>query len=250
MPKSLLKRTAILVFSIYALYSFVLVSLYHYLAADIVLMDTLWLDAADLLMQWVEVFGISVIFALLISAVYHYGVKPCRNLYLLLFGALAFKYIAAIVSLSVVYGSLDLTYDYSSYLISLLIEVGLAALMVALCHKHATAHFSRNRATLNAAKTLGVDTDTEAPLLPFQMLFDRKNLIQRAVMIGMGIFAALRLAAFIISDIAFSMAGVTFTAADIPVMLVYWVLQIFLPCFLGYLLIIFCVRVFERFHKA
>ena len=246
MPKSLLKFFSITMFAFFAFYSGVLVSAYHVISADLVLMDTLWYDAVDLLMQWAEIFGTALLVAFVIFAVYRHGLLPCKPLFYWMGGALIFKYVVAVIALSVVYGSFDITQDYTGYIVSLLIEAGLAAAAVYFTDKYTLIHNDQARTRQNAAAALGIPAETADPLLPFAKIFGMKNPLQRVVTIVMGIYTVARLAAFIISDIAYSMMGVTFTAADIPVMLVYWILEIFIPCFLGYLLIVFTLKQLNR----
>ncbi|MBP3396696.1 MAG: hypothetical protein J6L87_05950 [Clostridia bacterium] len=246
MSRSAFKFFVILLFAALALYSCVLVPAYQYIVSDLVLMDTLWFDVVDLLLQWMEIFGTAVLFAFVVFAVYYPEPLGLKKLLLLLGGALLFKYAAAIIAISIVYGTIDFTYNYSGYVAAFLIEAGLCTLILLLCRKYIKKHRETNRATQNAANMLGIAAELEPPLLPFASLFDRKNPLQRTVMLSVGIFTLLRLASYILSDIAFSMAGALFTAADIPVMLVYWLILILIPCFLAYLLICLMLRFAER----
>ena len=95
MPKSFLKAVAILVFATMALYALVLVPLFEIIACDIMLMDTLLFDAIDLLIQWTEIFALILVLAFLLIGVEKAGnANDCRSLFLLLGGALLFKYTA------------------------------------------------------------------------------------------------------------------------------------------------------------
>ncbi len=242
MPKSFLRLPAIIAFSVYTLYSCVFVALFHYFSSDFVLIDSLWFDAVDLFMQWVEIFGIALIFAFLVIGVHRYGASAARPLYFLLGGVLLYKYITAIVTISVVYGTFDITYDYSGYIVSYLVEIGCCALLIYLCDKYTKAHTARNKEIAHAAKTLQTDAVHLPDLLPFKKIFDSQNPIQRAVLTAVGVFTAVRLLAFVLSDIAYSMMGADFYVSDIPVMLIYLTLQIFIPCFIGYLLTLWTVN--------
>ncbi|MBE6594810.1 MAG: hypothetical protein E7644_03305 [Ruminococcaceae bacterium] len=227
----------ILLFAALALYSCVLVPVYQIFASDLVLMDTIWFDIVDLLLQWTEIFGTAVLFSFAVFAACHPQPLGSKKLALLLGGALLFKYVAAILAISVVYGTIDFTYNYSGYVVAILIEIALCALIFFLCRRLVTRREEKKRATQNAANALGIAVEPEPSLFPFRSLFDRHNPLQRTVMLSVGAFTLLRLLSFILSDIAFSIAGVLFTAADIPVMLVYWLILILIPCFLAYLLI-------------
>jgi hypothetical protein len=206
----------------------------------------LWSSAGVGIALGIGFYEAAIVGTFAIFAVYRYGLLACKPLFYWLGGALVFKYVVAVIALSVVYGSFDITQDYTGYIVSLLIEGGLAAAAVHFTHKYTLAHNEQARTRQNAAAALGISTEAADPLLPFAKTFGVQNPLQRVVVIVMGIYTMARLAAFIISDIAYSMMGVTFTAADIPVMLIYWILEIFIPCFLGYLLIIYTLKLLDR----
>ena len=63
MSKPFLKIAALLVFPVMILYALVLVPSFEIIASDIMLMNTLLLDAVDLLMQWAEIFALILIMA-------------------------------------------------------------------------------------------------------------------------------------------------------------------------------------------
>ena len=246
MPKSIFKPFLILMLVVHALYSCVLIPLYQIIACDLVLMDTLWFDAVDLLLQWVEIAGSAVLFAFAAFSAVQWKKAYLKQTVLCLGGVLLFKYVAAIIAISVVYGTLDFTYNYSGYVAAFLIEAGLCALLTVLCYRLVLVRDARIRATQNAATTLGITVEQESPLLPFNSFFDKKNPLLRIVMLAMGVYTALRLLSFILSDIAFSIAGVLFTVEDIPPMLLYWLILILIPCFLAYLLICLLLK---KAHK-
>jgi hypothetical protein len=246
MQKPVFKPFLILLLALLALYSCVLVPAYQIIASDLVLMDTLWFDAVDLLLQWAEIAGSGALFAFAVFGAVRGGRQELKRMLLILGGALLFKYVAAILAISIVYGTIDFTYNYGGYIAAFLIEAGLLGALLYFSCRLSEQHQAKNRATKNAAATLGIAAQQEPPLLPFTAFFERKNPLQRIVMLAMGVYTALRLATFIISDIAFSVAGVLFTAADIPVMLLYWLILILIPCFLTYLMICLLLRWAEK----
>ena len=124
MPKSFLKTAALFVFPVVILYALILVPAFEIIACDIMLMDTLLFDTVDLLMQWAEIFALALILSfLLVGVARATSLGDCRNLFYLLGGALLFKYLGAILALSVVHGSFDVTSDYGSYVLALALEL-------------------------------------------------------------------------------------------------------------------------------
>ncbi|MBQ8356255.1 MAG: hypothetical protein IJX39_00440 [Clostridia bacterium] len=246
MKRTDLRLPALVIFGIYAVYSCALIPLYQYLSADLVLSDTLWWDIVDFFLNLFEVLGVAASFGFLIHSIYHYGAKKCRGLYILIGGALIFKYVASIIAISIVGGSLDLTADFSSYVVSLLMEVTELTLVILLAHKWISAHIAQNRALKNAAETLGQEFIPRGETLPFRKLFSRTNPLQRPAFWGMIAVTVLRLISFVIGEIAYTLVGYGFSAADIPVILLYWLLLIFIPSFLGYLLALGCILLAEK----
>ena len=243
MPKSFLKTAALFVFPVIALYALILVPAFEIIACDIMLMHTLLFDAVDLLMQWVEIFALALILSFLLVGVARAdSLGDCRNLFYLLGGALLFKYVGAILALSVVHGSFDVTSDYGSYLLSLVLELLPCALLVWLTHRRKTADDAQKKDLARAAKTLGEVLPEESDPLPFTALFGRNNPLQRIAYLTLGVLTAIRALAFIASEIAYTMLGFAPSASDLPVMLLYFFLLILIPCFVGYLILYGAVR--------
>lgn len=243
MPKSFLKAVAIFVFAVMALYALVLVPLYEIVACDIMLMDTLLFDAIDLLMQWTEIFALTLILAVLLIGVYQTGdVKECRTLFALLGGALVFKYVGAVLSLSVVHGAFDITLNYGAYLVALLLELIPCALLIFLTHKYVTNQSTKEKERARAATILGKHVAPAAPLLPFAKMFDRSNPLQKVAYICLGVLTAIRAIAYIASELAYTMLGFTYHLSDLPITLLYLFLLVLLPCFIGYLILFAVVK--------
>ena len=243
MPKSFLKAAAIVVFSIMALYALVLVPFFEIVACDIMLMDTLLFDAIDLLMQWTEIFALILILAFLLIGVWKVGnAKDCRSLFLLLGGALLFKYVGAVLALSVVHGSLDVTLNYGSYIVSILLEVAICALLSFLTHKYVVTQEKLKKERDHAALILGQEPESEPLVLPFTKLFDRKNPLQKIVYITLGIVTGIRALSYIAEEIAYSMLGFTYHLSDLPITLLYLFLLVLIPCFIGYLMLFATVK--------
>ena len=242
MNKKALRTPALFLFGIFLIYACVLSPLYQYIANDFVLSDTLWFDVVDFFFQLFEMLGISLAIAFLCRGVYQYTYKKCLPLYLLCVGALLFKYVAAIIANAIVIGTLDLTADYSELIVSFFCELFLLALAVFLTHRFTYRRVCEDKEKARAAKTLGKEYVPTADYLPFRKLFSRQNHLQRAIFWSILAVAIFRVISYIIWDIAYSLMGAFFTAADIPITLLYWLLLIFLPAFLGYLLSLFLLN--------
>ena len=230
MEKRSLALPALWLFGIYALYGCVLTPISHYILSDVVLQNTVWFDILDLLCSHAEIYGAALLFGFLAGAVYHCGVKNSVPLYLLSGGALLFKYICAAGAICVVDRSIDLTGSLFEYLFAFLIECLLAVLVVFLAHRLISPALARYRARREAAAVLGKDLGEGAGCLPYVGLFRWRNPLQRTLFLAMIVLAAARIIAFTV-DYLYG-GGLTFV--DILVMLLYWLILILLPAFLGY----------------
>ena len=243
MPKSFLKAAARFVFPVTALYALLLVPAFEVIACDILFMDTLLFDAVDLLMQWTEIFVLVLILSfLLVGVTRAESLSECRKLFLLLGGALLFKYVGAILALSVVHGSFDVTLDYSGYIVSLLLELLPCLLLTLLVRRHTTESGKEKKELARAAAILGEEIPEGERELPFTALFCRKNALQRIVYIVLGVVTAIRALAYIASEIAYAMLGFTYHISDLPITLLYLFLLVLLPSFIGYLLLFATVK--------
>lgn len=245
-----LRLPALVIFGIYAIYSCVLAPLYQFLSTDIILSDTIWWDIVDFFFNLFEVLGIAACFGFLIHGIYHYTAKKCRPLYILIGGALLFKYAASIIAISIVGGSLDLTMDFTSYIVSFMIEIAELVLVIFLSHRWITMLQSENQRMTAAAATLGQEFTPRGEFFPFRKLFCRNNPLQSTALWGMIAVTAFRLVSYLIGEIAFSLVGYGFSAKDIPIVALYALLLVFIPGFLGYLLSLGCMQLTERhFNK-
>ena len=246
MEKKALRLPAFILFGIYAVYSIALVPLYQIVSADLALSETLLWDALDLTLNLFETLGIGAAIGFLVQGVYRYTAKDCVNLYYLIGGALLFKYVASIASVSIVMGSLDLTYDFFSYFLSLLIEVAELAFVVYLGHKLITTLCVKNELRASGAKVLGEAFTPEGEFYPFHSLFSRANRLQRTAFWGIIAVLGLRTLSYVIDEIAYTIRFVGFSVADIPITLIYWLILIAIPCFLAYLLSLGCIMLLEK----
>ena len=244
MPKSALRLPALLLFGIYAIYSCILAPLNKVLISDAVLFETVLWDLCDVFFNLFEVLGIAVAFGLLIYSIFRYGTKKSIPLYILVGGALLFKYVASIIALSIVQGSLDLTANYSSHVLSFFIELAVLAFVVILAHHLVLALQEKNDTLKKAAQTLGQPFTPEGETIPFnKKLFSRKNPLLRSAFWGMIAVGVIRLLAFVIDEVSYhSFFGTAYSAADVLVSLLYCVTHVLLPVFLGYLLALGCIK--------
>lgn len=241
MEKKSLRLPALIALAIYTLYGCVLAPLYQYLISDIVLSDTLWLDLIDLLYQYAEILGSATLIGFCCYAVYRYGVAKARPMLLLSLIALIFKYVATVVAVSIVYGSIDLTGELFTYLFAFLLECGILALTVLLSHRLITPTVACYKAQAEAARVLEQQPPEDDGCYPFKKLLDFKNPLQRTLFFGLLIVVGWRLIAAVMNEFAF---GVMFRdIVDVLITLLYWVILILLPGCLGYLLSLLCVRI-------
>lgn len=227
MKKSLLFWPSVFLFGIYILYGLVITPALEYVAADWVLYNTILFDVLDVLLNLFEVLGTAAAFGFLIHGVYRYTAKGCLPLYPLVAGALVFKYLSSLLSVSILRGSLDLTGDFASLLLSFFIELlecGFAVWM---------GHLLTGKPAAGAHTAFADPFGASRSQLPFKKLFDRRNCLQMAALWSMLAVLVIRLIAFIINDISL---GIPYTLSDLPITLIYWMLLIFIPAFCGYLL--------------
>lgn len=246
MKNSTLRLGALFVFGIYALYGCVLIPLMEYVASDWALLTTVLYDVLDVLLNVTEVLGAGATFGLLIHAVYSHTAKKALPFYLVAGGGILFKYVSSLLAVSIVRGSLDLTGDFSSLIVSVLIELAECAITVFLAHVLTQALFAENKAMESAARTLHETIDTRTRTFPFQSLFSRTNALQRTAFWNITLLTVVRWISFIIADISY--AGM-YAPSEMPTVLLYWLLLILIPSFLGYLLALGYMLLAERIQK-
>lgn len=239
MPKNFLRLPAILIFSIYTLYSCVLMPLENYIFSDILLFQTIWGDVIDVLAHWFEIAGIAAILGAVIYARYRYPLSELRPILILCSGALLYKYVAAVVAVGLSGGMFYFPEDVYSILVSLLIEVALVAFSLILCHRLLTAARNKENALSKASATLGKEHTPTDAFVPFKRPISRHNPLLRSAFWGMIAVLVLLSFSYVMEEIAFTAAIATFSVSDLPVLLVYWLLLFAIPCVGGYFLAIY-----------
>lgn len=239
MPKKSLRLPALLIFGIYTLYSCVLMPLENYIFADILLFQTVWGDIIDVLCHLFEVLGIAAILGAVIYARYCYPLHKIRPILILCGGALLYKYAASVIAVGISGGMFYFPEDLYSILLSLLIEMALIAFTLLLCHRLLTDANNREMELSKASATVGKEFTPTGDLVSFGRPFSRTNPLLRSAFWGMIAVLILRTVSYIIEEIAFTAAGATFTASDIPVLLIYWLLLFAIPCVGGYFLALY-----------
>lgn len=238
MEKRFLRLPALILFPAYAVFA-VLTAVEQRLLGDAVWQYTLWTDAVYVALHWLEIGAFCAVIAFLAVGISRFGAQKTLPLVWLILGALVFKYVFSVAALSVAFGSLDLTYNWVGYLVSFFIEV----LMAALVFWWGRTLFARIAETENRRRAAAarLHEDYTAPVYtPFSRLFSRQNPLSRVILWGVLVLAAFRFAAFLSDDIAFSLEGFAYTAADVPATLFYVSALVLLPVFLGYLFALWC----------
>jgi hypothetical protein len=239
MSKKSLRLPALLIFGIYTLYSCVLMPLENYIFADILLFQTIWGDVIDVLAHWFEIAGIAAILGTVIYACYRYPLRELPPILILCGGALLYKYVAAVVAVGLSGGLFYFPEDLYSILVSLLIEVALVAFTLLLCHRLLTDACQKDVALSKASAKLGQEYTPTGELVPFARPISRTHPLLRSAFWGMiAVLIALSLS-YVIEEIAFTAAGATFSASDIPILLIYWLLLFAIPCVGGYFLAVY-----------
>ena len=242
MKKNALRLPVIILFALLILYSCVLIPLYQFLITDAIWMNSIWLDIVDLLCQHLETVGSVSLLSFALFGVYRYGLRDAKHILLITGGALLFKYLAAVIAVSIQFGSLDLTGGLTSFFVAFLIELMIITLAVILCVRLVNPRKEAYEARKAAASKLERPFD-EKPLYPFQRIFSLKNPLQRVLFIGILNIVLWRLIAAIISEFAY---GVLLQPGDVPVILIYWFLLILLPAFYSYFLALLFLKLCHR----
>jgi DNA polymerase-3 subunit gamma/tau len=93
--------------------------------------------------------------------------------------------------------------------------------------------------TRKASAQLGQEYTPTGELVPFARPISRTHPLLRSAFWGMvAVLIALSLS-YVIEEIAFTAAGATFSASDIPILLIYWLLLFAIPCVGGYFLAVY-----------
>ncbi len=238
---SLLLPAAVL-FGVYAIYGAGLVPLCRVFLTDAVLRQTLWLDLIDGAQQWLEIVGLALCCGFLIDGIRRFAVRACRMLFLLVGGALLFKYVLSLASLALFLGEPLALGDVGSSALSLVIELAFCAVIAVLAATRIPRAAAAQKARQKAAETLDEADNAPSPLLPFKRPFARDNVLQTTALLAMILLAVIRVLLWIVDEITASLYGYPFTAADIPVTLLYWFLLILLPAAIGYFLILLILQ--------
>ncbi len=241
MSKNALRVPSIILFSLIALYSCVLTPLREYLATDFVLCDSVWFAIVDLCWMHLNVIASVALLIFVTFGIYRYRLRGSGQVLLITLAALLLKYVAAIVSISVEYGSLDLTGGLAAFLVNFLIELALIALIAFLTHRFVTTYQLQYEEKSAAAKKLDRPLE-EQPIYPFQRLFSLKNPLQRIFFIST-LTVALGL---ILADIPQIFQFGIFGAADILIALASWLVLILLPAFYSYFLSLFFFKLCDK----
>ena len=246
MIRKRLRLPILILFATVALYACVLIPLLQYLINDVVLSTMLVFDALDLLSRHLEIVASILLLEFLVFAVYRYRLSGARQPLILAACVLGFKYLAAVVTYSIAFGSLDLTGGLTPYLVSLLLELALAIVILFFSVQTITPIQSAFLARRAAAETLQREFGEQDPCYPFPRLFSWKNPVLRMTFVCVLAVFVLQSTAFIISFVS----GAPMQAGDIPVMLAYEAVLILLPCAYSYFIAIpffkLCVRQSNR----
>lgn len=241
MPTKELRFPALFLFSFYALYG-IMKYFEQIVYFDFVLLyDTIWADVLDVLAHLLEVCGIAALIGFLLYAILQYGAKNIRSLYLLAGGALLFKYVTSTLAVGLAGGMLYFPEDLFSLLLSFLIESVEITFATILGHTLIRRSQEKNAALDRAATVLGRPAENKTEFLPFRRIISFQNPLQKTTFWSVLVVCGFRTMAYIIDEIAYTAAGALFSAADIPVTLLYWLILVAIPTVAGYFLALGCI---------
>ncbi len=243
MNKKELRLPALVILGVFALYGCVLAPLYQYVIFDTVLMDTLLLDVVDLLFRYAEILGGAALLGFLSYALYRYGLSGARPMLLLAVGAVSFKFLSTVVSISIINGSVNLVGGLTEYLLAFFLDLLLIGLCVLIAYRKILPAVARHRECVAAAAVLDTPYIQGDGCYPFEKLFRYANPLQRTVFWSVLVMILWHSAAFFIDYFSYP---APIYAIDLIVLGVYWVVLILLPGFLGYLLSIACIRLYAK----
>lgn len=229
MKKRPLLFPCILLFSTHTLYA-ILQALLIFFNADVVLSATIFTDAFDLLSRYAEFFGSMFLFTLIVFFIYRYGTSCSVSLFVVGFFSLAYKYLATIIAVSIVRGSIDLTGSLWSDLLFFFIEVLLAALVALLAHKLITRRKRNYEARKRAAATLGEAFEESDGCYPFARFGRVKGPVAFTLFVGALLLTILHAVSFLV----FFITGAPVFKEDILPLIIYTFLFSILPGGLSY----------------
>ena len=244
MPKKTLHFPALMLFGIYALYSFVLYPLNEKITYDVVLSETALTYVLGYFLPLFEGLGLAASFGFLTYSIYRYGIRRTTPFFILNGIALLFKSATNFISFSAVSGSLQFNSAGFRFLESLLLtnlmECVLIALTAALAHFGIRHLEEKNRKKKSACLRLKKDFAPEGETYPFKRPFNRKNPLLCAIMGGCLTYIAFRFFVYLATMISYH-SSLEF----------YWIIimlftSVLLPAVSCYFLSLFCIKLSDR----
>ena len=244
MPKKTLHLPALMLFGIYAIYSFVLYPLNEKITYDVVLSDTALTYVLGYFLPLFEGLGLAAAFGFLTYSIYRYGTKNTIPFFVLNAFALLFKSATNFLSFSAGRGSLQFNTAgarfWRSLLVTNLFEAALIALTALLAHFGIRYLNEKNRKKQAACLRLKREFTPEGETYPFKRFFNRKNPLLCAILGGALAYTAFRLFLYV-STMIMTYRSLTF----------YWIIimlftSVLLPAVSCYFLSILCLKLSER----
>jgi hypothetical protein len=239
MPKKTLRFSALILFGIYVLYSFVLYPLQTRVGNDAVLNDTFLIYILEFLSPLTECLGLAAAIGFLAYSVYRYGTRNSAPLLCLSAGAILFKSAAYFISYSILKGSLQFGRDGKNTIISLLltnlVEAVVLAVVVLLAHFETKRAKERLRTRELACKRLGKE-----PVPESKKILDFKSPFFRAVLFGSLPYVAFRIFLFVSSLLA------PFYLIDFYWVIIFFFTSVLVPAVSCFFLSLLCIKLAER----
>ncbi len=229
-----------------ALYGGALLPILEYLQADLIFFSSVGFYLLSLFADLFDFCTLSLVIAFCIYGVYRNDRYPVPPLLSLAFGAIFFKHIAALIALSILNGSFDLTANRVSELLAVLLEIVACLLVFFAARRLIRRAEEENDEKRRAARILAKDEDAVVDrFLPFSRIFRRSNPLQCAALLGAVFLSAVRLIAFLADKISYY-SYFAFALEDLPLLTLEFVFQVLLLPFIGYSLALGAMLLFER----
>lgn len=247
MPKKTLQFPALVLFGIFAIYGFMLYPLLVKVSNDMVLSGTPLYEIVNILYHLIQWLGVGAAFGFVIHSIYRFSTKKSISLFVLIGGAFLFKYVAYVISYSIMNGSLNVTSRamdlYRSLLFTYLGDCLFVALAALLTHIWTTRLRQENRAKEASCKRLGLSFEPVASTLPFSLKrpFSRRNPLLRAAFWGTLAYAVLQALSFLVGEILYGLSK-SYYFADFFLSLYDFFTRILIPTALCYLITLICIK--------
>lgn len=187
---------AVMLFVLYSIYCFVLLPLNTYFDSNIVYADTLLPTVMEFIYTTVELFALSFGFASVIYITYRFGYAKCKRIFVIIFVASLYKYVANTVVAWIDGGfhSDELLSDILNVVIYTSLDILQALIVGFIAYKIIKKFDDRYGVAKKSAEKLNENyPERDAGVYPFAGLFDFKNPLLKSAFSGGILVAAVKM---------------------------------------------------------